>query len=474
MGLRQLVRVRPRFGVRMRSALAAAAVVAVASALSGAALLVITRQILLDNVSTAAQDRAVQVTTAVRDTDPGTLTAVLRPGPRERTIVQVLDQSGRVITASEVIAGAPPMSPLRPAAGRRSAETRRLAEAHDDPFHIVAQGVSTAAGRRTVLVGESLDTVDDGTEAVVAALLAGFPVLAVVVGAATFFFVGRTLQPVEAMRRQAATITSRNLHMRLPVPAVDDEVAALAQTMNTMLDRIETASAAQRRFVADASHELRSPLATIRANVDLLETAGPAEQTARPVHRIHAESARMARLIEDLLLLARADDHGLRLRHEDVDLDDLVYAERERIALQHPDLRVDGDVSPVRVRGDADALQRALRNLVDNAMRHAREQVTIGLGAGGAEAEMVVANDGEPIAAADSVRIFDRFVRLDDSRSRTAGGAGLGLPIAHEIVAAHGGTLTADDRTEGAAMRVRLPFESDSSNSQEAAATVHP
>ncbi|BFU44014.1 sensor histidine kinase [Krasilnikovia sp. MM14-A1004] len=457
MSLRRPAGTRLRFGVRMRSALAAAAVVGVASALSGAVLMVITRQILLDNVNRAARDRAGQVTTAVRGNDPGTLATVLRPGPGQRTVVQVLDPAGRVVAASEAITGAPPMSPLRPGAGQRRTETRRLAEARDDPFHIVAAGVDTAAGRRTVLVGESLDTVDDGTEAVVAALLVGFPVLAILVGAATFFFVGRTLQPVEAMRRQAATITSRSLHTRLPVPAVDDEVAALATTMNTMLDRIETASAAQRRFVADASHELRSPLATIQANAELLEATVPAENAARSVYRIHAETTRMARLVEDLLLLAKADDHGLRLRHDDVDLDDLVYAERERLTLQHPRLRLDGEVHPVRVHGDADALQRALRNLVDNAARHARHRVTINLRADAGQAEIVVANDGDPIAARDHARIFDRFVRLDDSRSRTAGGAGLGLPIAHELVAAHDGTLAVDDRSDGAAMRLRLP-----------------
>ncbi|GAB1640075.1 hypothetical protein KRMM14A1259_04980 [Krasilnikovia sp. MM14-A1259] len=174
------------------------------------------------------------------------------------------------------------------------------------------------------------------------------------------------------------------------------------------------------------------------------------------MHRIHAETTRMARLVEDLLLLARADDDGLRLRHEDVDLDDLVYAERERIALQHPRLRVGGEIHPVRVPGDADALHRALRNLVDNATRHARHRVTLTLHARRTRAQIVVANDGEPIAASDRARIFDRFVRLDDSRSRTAGGAGLGLSIARELVVAHGGSLAVDDRSHGAAMRMLL------------------
>jgi signal transduction histidine kinase len=449
-------RLRRRLGVRMRSALAAAGVVAVASVLAGGVLLGTARGILLDNVNSAANDRAGQVVAAL-DGSAGDLTAVLRSSARARVIVQVVDAAGEVVAASDAIAGHRPLSGLRPAAGERVREQRRLEFAHDEPFRIVAVGVQTPAGLRTVLVGESLDAVDDATEAIVAALLIGLPLLAVLVGAATFLFVGRTLRPVEAMRRQAASITSRNLHTRLPVPAADDEVAALAETMNTMLDRIESAAAAQRRFAADASHELRSPLATIQANADLLLSADLAEPPARSVARIQRESARMARLVADLLLLARVDDQDLRLRREDVDLDDLVYAERERAALEHPELRLDGVVEPARVLGDIDSLQRVLRNLVDNAARHAEKTLTIGVRADSAGAEVVVGNDGPPIAAADRDRIFDRFVRLDDSRSRSDGGTGLGLSIARDIVTAHGGTLTVDDLADGAAMRLRLP-----------------
>jgi signal transduction histidine kinase len=285
------------------------------------------------------------------------------------------------------------------------------------------------------------------------------PLLVLVVGMATFVFVGRTLRPVEAMRRQATTITSKNLHTRLPVPGVDDEIAALASTMNTMLDRIEAASAAQRRFVADASHELRSPLATIRANVDLLDDVELPDDVAKPVGRIQRESVRMARLVEDLLLLARVDDHELALRHEDVDLDDLVYAERDRVAVEHPGMTVEGRVDPVRAHGDPHQLQRVLRNLVDNAARHAAHTVTISLTAHDGEAHLVVGNDGPAIPAGDRERIFDRFVRLDDSRTRVgSGGAGLGLPIARDIVLAHGGSLSVDDAAAGAAMRIRIPL----------------
>jgi len=450
-------RLRRRLGVRMRSALAAAGVVAVTSVLAGGVLLVTARSILLDNVESAADDRATQVVAALHGTGAD-LATVLRPSARERTVVQVVDATGAVVAASDAITGLRPMSDLRPSAGDRLRDRRRLPVAHDEAFHIVAVGVNTPAGPQTVLVGESLDPVDDATEAILAALLLGLPLLAILVGAATFHFVGRTLRPVEAMRRQAASITSRNLHARLPVPAADDEIAALADTMNTMLDRIESAAAAQRRFAADASHELRSPLATIQANADLLEGALLPSAPARSVARIQRESIRMARLVADLLLLARADE-GLRLRREDVDLDDLVYAERERAALEHPELRLDGQIEPVRIQGDSDSLQRVLRNLVDNAARHAEKTLTISVRAEPGAGEVVVGNDGPPIAAADRDRIFDRFVRLDDSRSRSDGGTGLGLSIARDIVTAHGGALTVDDLSDGAALRIRLPRE---------------
>jgi signal transduction histidine kinase len=452
-------RLRRRLGVKMRSALAAALVVGVASLLAGVVLLIIARGILLGNVKAAANERAAQVAAAIAENDVAELDAALRPSPRERTVVQVVDPAGRVVAASDAITGVAPMSPLRPAAGESLREQRRLAVARNEPFRIVAVGVSTPTGLRTVLVAQSLDVVDDGSEAIIAALLLGMPLLTMVVGAATFVFVGRTLRPVESMRRQATTITSSNLHTRLPVPAADDEIAALASTMNTMLDRIEAASTAQRRFVADASHELRSPLATIHANVDLLNAVELPDDAVKSVGRIRRESVRMARLVDDLLLLARVDDHALRLRHEDVDLDDLVYAERDRVAVEHPGLAVGGRVDPVRVSGDPDHLQRALRNLVDNAIRHARRTVTIGLAAADGEAHLVVGNDGPPIPAEDRERIFRRFVRLDDSRTRQGGGGtGLGLPIARDIVVAHGGTLGADALTSGTAMRIRMPL----------------
>ncbi|GAB3829480.1 sensor histidine kinase [Dactylosporangium cerinum] len=448
-----------RLGVRMRSALAAAAVVAIAALASGAALVVAARLILTDNVDQSTTQRAAQVAAALGDADGAGLAATLRPSARDRTVVQVVDGTGRVVSASAAVGGAGPISPLRPAAGQTVREQRRLEIAHNERFRIVAVGVDTPDGPRTVLVAQSLDEVNDGTEAILGALAVGMPLLTLVVGAATFVFVGRTLRPVDAMRRQADTITARNLHTRLPVPATADEIAALATTMNTMLDRIEAATEAQRRFVADASHELRSPLSTIHAGLDLLGAADLPPSAGTHVTRMRHESARMARLIADLLLLARVDESGPQLRREDVDLDDIVYAERDRLVAGHPDLHVETRVAPARVHGDPHHLQRVLRNLLDNAARHCHSHVTISLTAAGGTAELTVADDGPGIPAADRERVFGRFVRLDDDRSRQSGGTGLGLPIARDVVTAHGGTLTVDDGPRGGALlRIRLPL----------------
>ncbi|WP_433363382.1 ATP-binding protein [Actinoplanes sp. CA-142083] len=453
-----LVSLRRRLGVRLRSALAAAVVVAVASLLAGGVLLVTARIALLDNVSSAVTDRAAQIAAALAG-GRSDLPTLLHPSAG----VQVLDPSGRVVAASPAWGGLAPVSALRPPPGALSRERRRLPiDVGDDQFQIVAEGVATPSGNRIVLVAQSLDAANDSTAAILAALLVGMPLLALIVGGATFLFVGRTLRPVEAMRRRADSITARNLHERLPVPPADDEIAALAATMNTMLDRIEASSAAQRRFVCDASHELRSPLATVQANADLLEGAGLPEPAARSVRRIRVESDRMARLVDDLLLLARLDN--LPVRRRDVDLDDLVYEVVSATRERNPSLTVQARFSPVRMGGDPDALLRVLRNLADNAARHAAGTVTIDLHATDRVAEIVVGNDGPPISPDDRARVFDRFVRLDDSRSRADGGAGLGLSIARDIVIAHGGTLTADALDEGAAMRIRLPFNESSAS----------
>ncbi|MEU8263679.1 HAMP domain-containing sensor histidine kinase [Micromonospora sp. NPDC048999] len=450
--------VRRRLGVRLRSALAAALAVAFAFAVGAAAFVYLARADLVANVDATARQRAAEVASAVAGGGQGAIDQTLKPSPGEQTLVQVLAPSGKVEAASAALAGAAPLSPLRPQPGEVLREQRLLPFADEDPYRVVAEGVTTGTGTRTVLVAQSLRPVNESTEAVAAILAVGLPPMLLVIGAAVFVFVGRSLHAVEAIRGRVAGITARDLHARVPVPEAHDEVAALAETMNGMLDRLETSAAGQRRFVADASHELRSPLATLQAGLDRLAIAPLPGDNAELVGLLRRESQRLGRLVADLLLLARIDERGPTRRHDDVDLDDLAYTERDRITTRRPDLTVRAQLAPVRVRGDAHDLGRALRNLADNAARHARSEVILRVAVRDGWGCVDVTDDGPGVPEEQRERIFDRFVRLDDSRSRADGGSGLGLPITKEIVAAHGGTVQVLPGP-GTTVRILLPLD---------------
>jgi hypothetical protein len=248
-------------------------------------------------------------------------------------------------------------------------------------------------------------------------------------------------------------MTGKDLGRRVPVPPARDEVGRLAETMNGMIARLQDAQGVQRRFVADASHELRSPLATIATGLELMQN-GTADRST--VTALRGETSRLNKLVEGLILLARADERGLRPRREEVDLDEVVDQERGRPA----DGAVVAEVqaAPVRVVGDRGQLARVVRNLVDNARRHARSRVLVTAGREGDTAVLEVADDGPGVPAADRARVFERFVRLDDARARSDGGSGLGLAIVAEVVAAHGGSVEVTDAPGGGALfRVRIP-----------------
>ena len=280
-----------------------------------------------------------------------------------------------------------------------------------------------------------------------------------VVGATTWRVVGRSLAPVDAIRAEVDAISTTQLYRRVPQPAADDEIGRLAATMNRMLDRLDRAHARQRRFVADASHELRSPIAALRQHAEVA-LAHPGRSPAGELARtVHAESLRMQALVDDLLLLARADEHIVSLRRRPIDLDDLVLAEVRRLR-DGASVSVDAHgVSAARIDGDRAALRRVLHNLGDNAARHARHRVAFTLLERDGWAELHVDDDGPGVPAADRSRVFDRFVRLDDSRARIGGGSGLGLAIVAEIIAAHGGTAVVEaSPLGGARVTLRLPL----------------
>ncbi|MBV7700406.1 cell wall metabolism sensor histidine kinase WalK, partial [Streptomyces sp. TRM70350] len=304
-------------------------------------------------------------------------------------------------------------------------------------------------GTFTVYAGGPLAAEQNAVSTAQTVMLIGFPLLLGVVAGVTWLVTGRALHPVEGIRREMAEITaSEDLSRRVPQPDTHDEVARLARTTNETLAALETSVERQRRFVADASHELRSPIASLRtqlevaaAHPELLDLDGAVEDTVR-----------LQRLAADLLLLARLDA-GERPTDTRVDLAELA---REQAAGR---TGVSVGADSLEVAGSRGQLGRVLANLLDNAQRHARSAVTVAVRRDGDRAVVQVADDGDGVPEADRERIFERFVRLDAARSRDEGGAGLGLAIARDVAARHGGTLTVHDAPAGGALfELRLPL----------------
>jgi signal transduction histidine kinase len=440
----------------VRAALAATLVVALILAVAAVAFVLLQRRELEATLGSVAEQEAAAV--AERVARGGTSAADLdRAGAGERTLVQVLDDEGRVVVASRSVLGEPPLVSRRPRPGRTvlvRAATLPIGE--EEPFAVAVRGVRGPGGNAVVIAAQSLESAHNATDVLVRLLALGYPVLLLLVAGTSYWLTGRALAPVEAMRRRVAGITATDLDARVPVPPSRDQVAELAVTLNAMLDRLAAAAEAQRRFVADASHELRSPLATIRAAHEVATVHPEAVDRAVTDADVLAELDRLERLVDDLLFLARTDEPGPRPRREDVDLDDLVVEEAGRLR-RSTGLQVVTRVVPARVVGDRSQLARAVRNLAENAARHAVSRVELRVEPSAGTAVVDVVDDGPGIPVAERERVFGRFVRLDTSRERTAGGAGLGLAIAREIVGAHGGDLAVVDSPRGAHLRLRMP-----------------
>nr|WP_180218589.1 ATP-binding protein [Streptomyces albus] len=305
----------------------------------------------------------------------------------------------------------------------------------------------------TVYAGASLGAQQEAVSTVTRSMLFGLPALLLVVGGVTWLVTRRALRPVEGIRREMSAITaSTDLSRRVPEPDARDEVARLARTTNQTLAALEASVERQRRFVADASHELRSPIASLRtqlevaaAHPELLDLDGAVEDTVR-----------LQALAADLLLLARLDA-GERPAEGRVSLAALVREHvGQRLGDPHP-VRT-GPLDEGEVRGSPGQLERVLANLLDNAQRHAAGEVSVSVGREDGTLALAVCDDGAGVPEAERERIFERFVRLDDARSRDEGGAGLGLAIARDVAERHGGTLRVDAAPRGGARFVlRLP-----------------
>ena len=434
--------------VRVRTTLGAVAVLGLSLIVTSVALVVFIRRSLTEDVRVAGRVRAAPI---ARDLSRGMRPAVFTDTFGDDEYVQILDGNGRVIASSENMAGAPPPATHLQDGGSVEVDV----PFDDDPFLAVADG---SADGRTVIVGRSLDNVVESSSALVGILLIGVPLLVLFTGAVAWRLVGKALSPVEAIRSQVETISMKDLHRRVPAPETEDEIGRLAATMNQMLGRLEQGRARQRRFVSDASHELRSPVASIRQHAEVAIAHPASTSTLDLATLVLSENVRLQTLVEDLLLLTRMDEYAADGRRDPVDLDDIVLAHMERIRAGNDRALDTSGISAGRVLGDRRQLDRLVANLVDNAARHSERALVVSLVEEGGEVILRVDDDGPGVPPADRSRIFERFVRLEEARDRDSGGAGLGLAIVAEVARSHGGVASADrSPLGGSRFEVRLP-----------------
>ncbi|MEU8204931.1 ATP-binding protein [Streptosporangium sp. NPDC049046] len=494
-----------RKSLRFRLTAVASAVLAVALVVSAYVMITVLGNALRDTIDESIYQRA-------RDTvslaDAGRLPDEMTSS--DGTLLQVIDGAGRI---THTTTGTDRLVPLLDAEQRAAAIGEGEARFLDGkPYgipHLLRVRVLSADRGQTVIAARSFSEVQTSISTAGNVLIVGTPLLLVLLAAASWVIIGGTLRPIAALRRGADEITDTARSRRLPVPEARDEVHSLATTLNAMLARLEKAGIRQQALVSDAAHELRSPLASIRLQLEVALGHPEGQDWRETAEGVLEDTMRLSRLAEDLLSLARLDERGgTPARGEPVELDQLVPQTVERYGeavtvriIGDPDgapesgpapaggavVDVTGDATggvsggvsgggagtpenrsrdaggavesrSITVTGDALDLGRVLVNLVDNALRHTFAPVVVELRTEGADAVLTVTDDGPGIPEADRERVFDRFTRLDSSRSRDEGGAGLGLAIVRETVHAHGGAVHLEDASPGLRAVVRLPL----------------
>lgn len=455
-----------RLGLRARLVWVSTAVLAVGLALGSLLLFAVMQFSLLRTLDDGATRTASDVAALVEaDRLPDPI-----PLGQGSAITQVVDAQGRITAAS---VGADRLVPLlRPDELRRARAGQRLFVDGDragmaGELRVVAVPAGGASDPQTVVVAVPLNDAWHSLHLLRVSLSVAFPLLVVALALLAWRMVGATLRPVEALRRSAEEITGDG---RLPLPEARDELYRLAATLNDMLDRLAAARARQRAFVADAAHELRSPLANMRTELEVaarLHDGAPpgAGLTADLLADLLADVERLSALTDDLLLLARLDDAAAPpARRERVDVGQVAGDVAERYA----EARVPVTAhlaGPLWTDGDPAQLDRIVANLVDNAVRHATSRVSLTAARDDTGVLVTVTDDGPGIPAADRERVFDRFTRLDDARARDAGGAGLGLAIVRDLVRRHRGTVHLTDAGPvsgpGVRAEVRLPLSAE-------------
>ncbi|MEV4112410.1 ATP-binding protein [Nonomuraea sp. NPDC049695] len=413
-----------------------------------------------DNLRGVVQARVeAAVRRAASEARTGELSPALEP-PTRVHLLEVVSADGTVVASSHSVPKGLEVTSLRaPKAETLYTAERTVYRSPDEAeghYLIMALTVRTPRGPVTVYGASSLAEVDRVLIWVYLVVFVGTPLVLVSVAGIAWVTVGSALRPVERIRAEMAEITGQDLSRRVPVPDTGDEITDLATTTNDTLDRLERSAETQRRFVADASHELRSPISALRAQLEVA-TAYPDETDWKVTgERALAAADRLTGIIEELLMLARLDAGAVPERR----VVDLAHVAQEQVRRREgspvpivPDL-----CAAAPVFGSTLQLDRLLTNLLDNATRHAAGRIDLKVAVEGDKVVVTVTDDGEGIPPQDRERVFERFTRLESARVKDKEGSGLGLPLSREIAAAHGGSLTIADHSPGARFVAVLPL----------------
>jgi two-component system, OmpR family, sensor kinase len=419
-------------------------------------------------------DEGVDAGLRARSGALGALVARSGPGALAPSGVDPEEGFGQVLTPAGRLTGRtggarrPALSPLQ---ARRAARVPLVVERHvsgvEGTSRLLARPLSARGRTVVVVVGSSLEDRDETLSGLITSFVIGGPIAVLAASGLGYLLAAAGLAPMEAMRRRAERISLGRRGERLPLPRAHDEVRRLGETLNDMLARLESSFERERRFVADAGHEIRTPLAVLKAELEAALRAAKGDPATREsLVAALEECDHLAQLADDLLLIARAGEGRLELRTEQVDVGTLLEQARERFADRARERGRRIEVAApdgLRVPADPLRLRQALGNLVDNALRHGGGEVSLAAERHGQGVRIEVADQGPGFPAEVAPRAFERFARGD--RARTRGGSGLGLAIVRAIAEAHGGTATLDgDRAGGAAVWLDLPGGSSSSH----------
>ena len=447
--------------MRTRAALGATSIVLLSTAIGSAWLVIGEQSMLIRSLDSSGQLRINDIQSSLTDhVLPPEITVI----GDDSGFVQLLDSQGHILSTTKNIAGEaaliiPPV--FKGPMGEMITENRVINAFDKVQFRVIAKQITVGSKTYSVMAGYSLEKTRASILYLVKLLLALNLLVTLLVYLVTWFVTGRALRPVEKMRSEVDQLSARDLSQRVSVPRSEDEIGRLGKTLNSMLDRLEISDQRQRRFVSDASHELRNPLAGMRTQLEvelLYPDAGKVEEGRQSLLR---STLRLQELTEDLLVLAVSDSNKPLTNRQELDLGKIILREVVDFPLSGG-VSIDASrVESACLWGDESQLRRVFINLLDNATRFAENRIQVSLHTDDDSAVLEVSDDGPGIPIADGERIFERFSRLDNARSRHEGGTGLGLAIAKEIVLAHGGEIGLLEGKKGAHFVIRLPLHPD-------------